>query len=81
VGDRRGVARTSSTAHDFINFATEPERQARMPQYIAYGTTVHAASDHVAEDYRADLPTTPENLEVAIEFDTEFWVDNIERLN
>jgi putative spermidine/putrescine transport system substrate-binding protein len=68
-------------AHEFISFASDPERQAQMPQYIAYGTTVQAASDHVAEEYRADLPTTPENMEQAIEFDTEFWVDNIERLN
>jgi putative spermidine/putrescine transport system substrate-binding protein len=68
-------------AHEFINFASQPERQARMPEYIAYGTTVAAAADFVAEEYRADLPTTAENMEGAIEFDTEFWVDNIERLN
>jgi putative spermidine/putrescine transport system substrate-binding protein len=68
------------TAHAFINFASDPERQALMPEYIAYGTTIAAASEHVPEEYVADLPTTPENLEGAIEFDTEFWVENIERL-
>jgi putative spermidine/putrescine transport system substrate-binding protein len=68
------------TAHAFINFASDPERQALMPEYIAYGTTIAAASEHVPEEYVADLPTTPENLDGAIEFDTEFWVENIERL-
>lgn len=68
------------TAHAFINFASEPERQARMPEYIAYGTTHAAAADAVPEEFAADLPTTPANLEQAIEFDTEFWVENIERL-
>jgi putative spermidine/putrescine transport system substrate-binding protein len=38
------------------------------------------ASEHVAEEYLADLPTAPENLDVAIEFDTEFWVENLESL-
>ena len=68
------------TAHAFISFASDPERQAQMPAYIAYGTTHASASDFVPEEYAADLPTTPANLEEAIEFDTEFWVENIESL-
>jgi putative spermidine/putrescine transport system substrate-binding protein len=68
-------------AHDFISFASHPERQARMPEYIAYGATTVAADDFIPEDLAADLPTTPRNLENAIEFDTEFWVENIEALN
>lgn len=68
------------TAHAFINYASHPERQAQMPAYIAYGTTIAAASDFVPAEYAAELPTTPANLDGAIEFDTEFWVENIERL-
>jgi putative spermidine/putrescine transport system substrate-binding protein len=67
-------------AHRFINFASDPKRQAKMPEHIAYGTTVKAAADEVPEEYLADLPTTPKNLEGAIELDTEFWVENIESL-
>jgi putative spermidine/putrescine transport system substrate-binding protein len=67
-------------AHTFINFASEPERQAKMPETIAYGTTHVDASQHVAEEYIADLPTAPQNLEGAIELDTEFWVENVESL-
>ncbi|MGY6633141.1 MAG: ABC transporter substrate-binding protein [Alkalilacustris sp.] len=68
------------TAHAFINFASDPARMARIPETIAYGTTVRAAADLVAEDLAAELPTTPANMEDAIEFDTEFWVENIESL-
>ncbi|MBK5926687.1 spermidine/putrescine ABC transporter substrate-binding protein [Rhodobaculum claviforme] len=68
------------TAHAFINYTIAPERQAQMPEFIAYGTTVTAASDFVPEEFAADLPTTPGNIEQAIEFDTEFWVENIESL-
>ena len=67
-------------AHTFINFASDPERQAKMPESIAYGTTHVDASQHVAEEYIADLPTAPQNLEGAIELDTQFWVENIESL-
>ena len=67
-------------AHTFINFASDPERQAQMPKTIAYGTTHVDASQHVAEEYIADLPTAPQNLEGAIELDTEFWVENVESL-
>ncbi|MGY6409866.1 MAG: ABC transporter substrate-binding protein [Alkalilacustris sp.] len=68
------------TAHAFINFASDPARMARIPETIAYGTTVRAAADLVAEEFQADLPTTAGNIEEAIEFDTEFWVENIESL-
>ena len=68
-------------AHDFISFASHPERQAQLPEYIAYGATHAGADEYISDEDAPHLPTTPENLEVAIEFDTEFWVENIEALN
>lgn len=68
------------TAHAFINFASDPERQAQLPEYIAYGPTVIAAADHVSAETAPLLPTTPANLEVAFEMSTAFWVENIESL-
>ena len=68
------------TAHAFIKFASDPERQAQIPEHIAYGTTIKAATEHVPEEFVGDLPTTPANLDVAIELDTQFWVENIEKL-
>jgi putative spermidine/putrescine transport system substrate-binding protein len=68
------------TGHDFIRFATEPERQARLPEFIAYGVTHRAAADAIPAAQLGELPTAPENLEGAAELDTTFWVDHLERL-
>lgn len=67
-------------AHEFIKFASEPERQALLPNYVAYGVTHVDAADSISEADLPDLPTAPDNLAVTAQLDTEFWVDNIERL-
>jgi len=67
-------------AYEFITFASDPQRQAQLPLHVAYGITHVDADEYVPEDARADLPTYSENLAVAREINTEFWVDNIERL-
>jgi len=68
-------------AFDFIHFASQPENQSKLPQYIAYGLPNKAASEMVPPEQAADLPTAPANLEGAIPLDGDFWVDNIEALN
>jgi len=65
---------------DFIAFAGQPENMAKLPQYVAYGLPRIAANDLVEEQYRADLPTDPTNLEQAIAIDVEYWTDNSEEL-
>ena len=66
--------------HEFIAFASDPSRQAGLPQRVPYGVTHVDAAAGIPEDVLPDVPTAPENLEVAAEINTEFWVDNIERL-
>lgn len=66
---------------EFIKFASQPENQAKLPEYVAYGITNKAASDLIKPELLGDLPTAPANLEVAIPLDGDFWVDNIEELN
>jgi putative spermidine/putrescine transport system substrate-binding protein len=67
-------------ALQFIAFASEPEHQSNLPKAIAYGVTNKAAADQIDKAILADLPTAPENLAGAIELDTEYWVENIDRL-
>ncbi|MFA5538665.1 MAG: ABC transporter substrate-binding protein [Gemmobacter sp.] len=67
-------------AHEFISFASHPERQARFPEFIAYGPAIVAANDHVPAETAPLLPTTPVNMEVSFQMDTAFWVENIESL-
>ncbi|WP_420004409.1 ABC transporter substrate-binding protein [Arenibacterium sp. LLYu02] len=68
-------------AKDFLSFVNEPERQAKLPEYIAYGLPVKASGDLLSDAQRAELPTSPENLEGAIALDGDYWVDNVEALN
>ena len=68
-------------AFDFINFASQPENQSKLPDYIAYGITNLEAGERVDPEAAKDLPTSPANLEGAIPLDGAFWVDNIEELN
>jgi putative spermidine/putrescine transport system substrate-binding protein len=67
-------------ALEFIAFASRPEHQKKLPQSIAYGVTHKEAASQIEAEVLKDLPTAPENLQQAIELDTEFWVANIEPL-
>jgi len=67
-------------ALEFIAFASQPEHQSKLPNAIAYGVTHKDAAAQIDKDILQDLPTAPENLEGAIELDTEFWVENTDAL-
>jgi len=66
---------------EFIKFASQPENQSKLPEYVAYGITNVDAAKLVKPELLADLPTDPANLEVSLALDGDFWVDNIEELN
>jgi len=68
-------------AIDFIAFASTPENQVKLPEYIAYGLPNKAAAAAVPADLQKDLPTAPANLAGAAPLDADFWIDNIEELN
>ncbi len=67
-------------AMDFIAFASKAENQSKLPEYIAYGLPNLEAAKVVPEQYQAELPTTPANLEGAMSIDADFWTDNSEEL-
>jgi putative spermidine/putrescine transport system substrate-binding protein len=68
-------------AMEFIKFASQPENQAKLPNYVAYGLTNVEASKLVPPDLLKELPTAPENLEGTFAINGEFWIDNVEELN
>ena len=68
-------------AFDFIRFASLPENQSKLPNFIAYGLPNIEAGEMLTEEVASELPTAPANLENAIALDGDFWVDNIEELN
>ncbi len=65
---------------DFIAFASEPENQKKLPDYVAYGLPNNEAAKMVSDAQKAELPTTEENLTDAIALDVDFWIDNSEAL-
>lgn len=67
-------------AMDFIAFASKPDNQDKLPQYIAYGLPNKEAAKMVPAALQGDLPTAPANLADAIPLDVDFWVDNSEAL-
>lgn len=67
-------------AFDFVAFASAPENQSKLPEFIAYGLPNKAAGEALTPEVAATLPTAPANLEVAIPLDGDFWVDNIEAM-
>ncbi len=71
---------SKEAAVEFITFASQPERQAELPKAIAYGVTHKEAAEQIDKDRLQNLPTAPDNLEGAIQLDTEYWVENIEPL-
>lgn len=66
---------------DYLHFATDSQRLADQAKYIAYApareSSVPLVSTHAdtGVDMKPHMPTTPENFETAVQFDTTFWAD------
>lgn len=73
-------AENKDLAQDFIAFASKPENQVKLPDYVAYGLPAKEAAAKVPADIAANLPTDPANLSDSISLDTDFWIDNSEAL-
>lgn len=73
-------AENKDAAQDFIAFASLPENQAKLPQFVAYGLPNKEAASKVPADLSKDLPTDPANLPEAIALNVDFWIDNAETL-
>ena len=65
---------------DFISFASLPENQAKLPEFVAYGLPNKDAATKVPEKFAAELPTTAANMTDSIALDVVFWIDHSEEL-
>lgn len=68
-------------SYKFLDFVGKPEVQAKLADYIAYGVSAKGASAKTNPKYLPDLPTNPANMANAVEINTAFWLENIDRLN
>lgn len=60
----------------FIKYAVEPEALAAIAKYIPYGPVRKSSAQYLAPEDAANLPTSDENLTVALTLDNAFWADN-----
>ena len=67
-------------ALDFVRFATDTRRLADSTNYISYGPVRKSSSALVPEEMRPHLPTTPENMENALRYDSVWWAEHLEDL-
>ena len=67
-------------AYKFLSFVGKAENQAKLSEGIAYGTSNKKAPSLLSKAVLTDLPTAPDNMKNAIEINTDFWLENIDRL-
>jgi len=69
------------TIKDYLYFATDTQRLADQAKYIAYApareSSVPLVGSHAdtGVDMKPHMPTSPENFETAVQFNTDFWAD------
>jgi putative spermidine/putrescine transport system substrate-binding protein len=68
-------------AYKLIDFMGQAENQAKLPLKIAYGVTHRDANKMIPAERLRELPTAPDNFKSAVEISTDFWLENIDRLN
>jgi putative spermidine/putrescine transport system substrate-binding protein len=74
-------AQQPEAAMEFIAYTMNADKQAEMAKRLAYGPTVQDAAEVLSPEIAANIPASPANIESGLFFDTEYWVDNVERLN
>jgi putative spermidine/putrescine transport system substrate-binding protein len=67
-------------AHEFIAFASTPERQGDQTNYISYGPLRKGADKFVNPDILPHLPTAPANTVNWFQKDVTWWADHREEL-
>ncbi|GAB3124259.1 ABC transporter substrate-binding protein [Novispirillum itersonii] len=67
-------------AYKFLEFVGRPEVQKNLPNHISYGITSAKGSALIDPARLANLPSAPQNMAVALPYNTEFWLEHTDRL-
>jgi putative spermidine/putrescine transport system substrate-binding protein len=67
-------------SYKLLAFMGDAKRQAKLPEAIAYGVTAKGANAMIDKARLEQLPTSDENIAHAVQIDTGFWLENIDRL-
>lgn len=66
---------------DFVAFATSTERLAEQAKYITYGPARKSSMALIPEEVKPRLPTAPDNTQVALQLDGQWWAENQARVD
>jgi putative spermidine/putrescine transport system substrate-binding protein len=67
-------------AYKFLNFYARPEIEKDFPNYIPNGQPNKDTSKLIAKDMAPNMPTNPDYLPHALQFDAKFWLDSTDKL-
>ncbi|MGJ5827151.1 polyamine ABC transporter substrate-binding protein [Streptomyces ossamyceticus] len=67
-------------AYRLIDYALRPQVQARYAEAFITGPVTPAAYAYVPRSIAADLPSSPGNLFVGFDLDTEWWLENMDEV-
>lgn len=67
-------------AYKFLNYVNQPENQAKLPDEIAYGVVRKESSASIKPERLVDIPSNPKNLDVSVPPNSQFWLENNDRL-
>ena len=67
-------------AMKFIASTVKPESQIEYAKQIPYGPTTKNAAGKIEPSLASTLPSSPENLKMAVAVDPAFWLDHGEEL-
>ena len=73
-------SKNKAAANAFITYANGQAPQQAFSQAIAYGVTNKALSDKLDPAKAPWIPTSPQNMAVAVPLNIEYWVDHGEEL-
>ena len=72
-------APNSQEAIKLLNYLTEPERQARISNFISYGPTSEKALQYIDATTLKKLPSTKERMNDTLFMDIKWWSRNSEQ--
>ena len=72
-------APNSQEAIKLLNYLTEPERQARISNFISYGPTSEKALQYIDATTLKKLPSTKERMNDTLFMDITWWSKNSEQ--
>lgn len=75
----------ADACREFIRFASDPKRMAKLVEYFPAGVTQPEAFDLIKPEIAKNCPTYPANIKSGLKIDAKYWLDNqaavIERYN